>query len=80
MANIHNTDYDIKNNWNMKYYNYMDSMITNDARCKCEIKSRIAIAPASFNKKTALFTSQTGLKFKDRTSNLLHLEHSFVCC
>jgi hypothetical protein len=32
-------------------------MITNDARCTCEIKSRIAIAKAASNKKI-LFTSK----------------------
>jgi hypothetical protein len=28
---------------NVEYFNYLDSMITNDARCTCEIKSRIAM-------------------------------------
>jgi hypothetical protein len=32
-------------------------MLTNDGRCTCEIKSRIAIAKAAFDKKRALFTS-----------------------
>jgi hypothetical protein len=30
-------------------------MITNDGRCMCEIKSRIAMTKAAFNKKRALF-------------------------
>jgi hypothetical protein len=29
-------------------------MITNDARCTCEIKSRIAMAKAAFKKKKVL--------------------------
>jgi len=33
-------------------------MLTNDGRCMCEIKSRIAMAKAAFNKKKTLFTSQ----------------------
>jgi len=33
---------------NMEYFNYWGSMITNDARCTCEIKSRIAMAKAAF--------------------------------
>jgi hypothetical protein len=28
-------------------------MLTNDGRCSCEIKSRIAMAKAAFNKKRA---------------------------
>jgi hypothetical protein len=54
-------------------------MITNDARCTHEIKFRIVMAKAAFNKKT-LFHQQTGLKFKEESSSVLHLEHSFVSC
>jgi hypothetical protein len=36
-------------------------MITDDARCKCGIKSRIAIARTAFNKKKAFFTSKLKL-------------------
>jgi hypothetical protein len=32
-------------------------MITNDARCTCEVKSRISMAKAAFNKKKAVFTA-----------------------
>ena len=32
-------------------------MLTNDARCACEIKRRIAMVEVAFNKKRALFTS-----------------------
>jgi hypothetical protein len=31
-------------------------MLTNDGRCICEIKSRIVMEKAAFNKKRALFT------------------------
>jgi hypothetical protein len=37
---------------------YLGSTLTNDGRCTCEIKSRIARAKAAFNKKRALFTSK----------------------
>jgi hypothetical protein len=37
---------------NVKYFNYLGSMITNDARCTREIKSRIAMAKSALNKKT----------------------------
>jgi hypothetical protein len=39
----------------------MGSMITNDARCTREIKSRIAMSKAAFNKKKTLFTSKLDL-------------------
>ena len=55
---------------NVEYYSYLCSMITNDARCMQEIKSKISIAKAAFNKKKSLFTS----KFKERINNMLYLE------
>jgi hypothetical protein len=36
---------------NMEYFNYLGSMITSDARCTREIKSRIAMAKTALNKK-----------------------------
>ena len=33
---------------NVEYFNYWGSMVTNDARCTCEIKSRIAMTKAAF--------------------------------
>jgi hypothetical protein len=44
-------------------YPNLRSIVTNDARYTCEIKSRIAIAKAVFNKKKALFTSKLDLNF-----------------
>jgi hypothetical protein len=35
---------------NVKYFNYLGRMITNDAKCTREIKSRIAMVKAAFNK------------------------------
>ena len=41
---------------NVKCFKYLHSMLTEDGRCTCEIKSRIAMAKAAFNKKKNLFT------------------------
>jgi len=43
-----------------------DGMLTNDGRCTCEIKSRIAMAKATFDKKRALFTSTLTLKSRKK--------------
>jgi hypothetical protein len=40
--------------WNVKYFNYLGNMITNDARCTREIKCRIVMAKAAFSKKKKL--------------------------
>jgi hypothetical protein len=39
-------------------------MITNDARCTHEIKSRIVVAKAAFNRKKTLFTSNLDLNLR----------------
>jgi hypothetical protein len=41
-------------------------VLTNDGRCTCEIKSRIAIAKAAFNKKKTLFTSTLDLNLRKK--------------
>ena len=58
----------------------MIDMLTNDGRCTREIKSRIFMAKVAFNKKKTLFTSKTGLRFEEKTSKMLHLEHGLVWC
>jgi hypothetical protein len=65
---------------NVEYFNYLGSMITSDARCTREIKSRIAMAKNSIQQEEKSFHQQTGIKFKEETSKVLHLEHSFVWC
>jgi len=42
------------------------SMLTNDGRCTCEIKSRIAMAKVAFNKKKTLFTSKLDLNLRKK--------------
>jgi hypothetical protein len=49
------------------------------ARCTREIKSGIAMVKAAFSK-NYLFTSKLDLKFKERTSEVPHLEHSILWC
>jgi hypothetical protein len=46
---------------NVKCFRYLGSLLTDDGRCTCEIKSRIAMAKAAFNKKKNLFTSKLNL-------------------
>jgi len=50
---------------NVECFNYLGSMIANYARCTCEIKFRIAMAKAAFNKKT-VFTSKLGINLKKK--------------
>ena len=49
---------------NVESFKYLGSRLTNDGRCTCEIKSRIAMAKAAFNKKRALFNSTLDLKLR----------------
>jgi len=46
---------------NVESFKYFGSMITDDARYTREIKSRVAIAKAAFDKKKTLFTSKLDL-------------------
>jgi len=41
-------------------------MLTEDERCTCEIKSRIAMKKAAFNKKKNLFTNKCDLNLRER--------------
>jgi hypothetical protein len=40
---------DQKQMGNVEYFKYLSSVLTNDGRCTCEIKSGIAMAKAAFN-------------------------------
>jgi hypothetical protein len=52
---------------NVEYCNYLGSMITNAARCTRDIKYRIAMAKAAFNKKKKnLFTSKLELNLRKK--------------
>jgi len=49
---------------NVESVKYLGSILTNDGRCTCEIKCRIARAKAAFNKKRTLFTSTLYLELR----------------
>jgi len=52
--------------WHRFFLKYLtNGMITNDARCTREIKFRIAMAKAIFNKKKTLCTNKLELKFRN---------------
>jgi hypothetical protein len=51
---------------NVESFKYLGSMLTNGGRCTCEIKSRIAMAKAAFNKRRALFTSKMDLELRKK--------------
>ena len=42
---------------NVESFKNFGSILTNDGICTCEMKCRIAMAKAAFNKKRTLFTS-----------------------
>jgi hypothetical protein len=47
-------------------FNYLDTTLTDDARMTHEIKSRIAMAKAAFNKKKTLSTNTLALNLKKK--------------
>ena len=51
---------------NVESFKYLGSILTNDGRCTCEIKCRIAMAKAAFNKKRAVFTSTLDLESRKK--------------
>jgi hypothetical protein len=51
---------------NVECFKYLGSILTNDGRYTCEIKSRIAMKKAAFNKKKTLFTSKLDLNLKKK--------------
>jgi len=51
---------------NVESFKYLGSILTNDGRCTCEIKCRIAMAKAAFIKKRALFTSTLDLELRKK--------------
>jgi hypothetical protein len=55
---------------NVEYFGYVGSMITNEARCTREIKSRIAMTKAALNK-NILFTRKLDLDTTEGRSEIL---------
>ena len=59
-------------------FKYLGSILTNDGRCTCEIKSRIAMAKAAFNKKKSLFTSKLDLNLRKKLVKCYIWKYGFV--
>jgi hypothetical protein len=51
---------------NVESFKYLGSILTNDGRCTCDIKCRIAMAKAAFNKKRTLFASTLDLELRKK--------------
>jgi len=51
---------------NMESFKYLGSILTNDGRCTCEIKCRIAMSKGALNKKRTLFTSTLDLGLRKK--------------
>jgi len=51
---------------NVECFKYLGSMLTNDGRFTCVIKSSIAMAKAAFNKKKTLFISTLDLNLRKK--------------
>jgi hypothetical protein len=51
---------------NLEYFNCLGSLITNDAKCTCEIKSITVMEKAAFNRKNNLFTSKLDLNSRTK--------------
>jgi hypothetical protein len=51
---------------NVESFKYLGSILTNDGRCTYEIKCRIAMAKAAFNKKRILCTSTLDFELRKK--------------
>jgi hypothetical protein len=51
---------------NVECFKYLGSILTNDGRCTCEIKSRISMAKAAFSRRKTLFTSKLDLNLRKK--------------
>jgi hypothetical protein len=65
---------------NLESFIYSGSMLTNDGRCSCEIKSRIAMVKNAFNKKRALFTNTLDLKLRKKLVKCYIFQHCCIWC
>jgi hypothetical protein len=50
----------------MKYYISLGSLIRNDARCICEVKSGIAMDKAAFKNKKTIYTKKLDLNLRNK--------------
>jgi hypothetical protein len=49
---------------NVEYFSCFGGVVTNDNTCNCKIKSRIAMAKATFSKEKNLFASKLYLNLR----------------
>ena len=68
-----------KHTENVEYFKCLGSIITNYAKCTHDIRYVIVVAKTA-SKKNVAFHKQTELKFKEETSEVLHLKYSFKWC
>ena len=61
---------------NLQYFNYFGSMITNVTRSTHKCTARFSRPKATLNK--TFFHLQIGLNFNEGTTEMLHVEYSFV--
>jgi hypothetical protein len=54
---------------NVESFKYLGTILTNDGRYTCEIKCKIAMAKAGFNKNRTLFTSTLDLELRKKLMN-----------
>jgi hypothetical protein len=47
-------------------FKYLGSVLTNEGRCTCEIKSTIGMEKAAFNKRRALFINKIDLELRNK--------------
>jgi hypothetical protein len=59
------------------YISYLGSLITNNERCKREIKIQDFYGKCSFQEEEYAFQQQTAFKCNEETSEMLRLEYSF---
>jgi hypothetical protein len=64
---------------NVDYFQYLGTIITDDARCTLQIISKIAMEKAPFSMEKT-YHQQTGLILREEIGRVLHLEHSFTWC
>jgi hypothetical protein len=60
------TKIDQKQPENVEYFNYLSSIITNDATCTRDIKPRIATKIGAFNKNKTLFTTKLDFNLRKK--------------
>jgi hypothetical protein len=73
------TTIDQKQLENVEYFKCLGRMITNDARCTREIKSRIDITKAAFSRKKNIFTCKLDLNLRKKLVKCYSWSIAFYC-